>query len=202
MARRAKEDYLLVMMEAAGRRLQAGEDVRVADIAAELGVTPGLVHFYFGDRRSLEDAAWRELIVSSVHEDLAAVAEIGAHQDWDAVRALIGEVLTAERSRVRETHLRGTVEGRRSPELAEVLAEEHERTIGAWEALISHAIDEGIASTALSPRAIAALVVAVPLGLTAILPEMDEGLRNELAEAWTAMLRAVLDVPPAAGSDG
>lgn len=196
MARRAKEDYVALMTESAKRRLLAGEDVKVADIAAEFGVTPGLVHFYFGDRRSLEDAAWRELLVASVDADLDAVGEHGERNDWMAVGALIREVFSAEREPVRATHLRGVVAGQRSAVLAGILSEEHRRTIGAWEALVRHFIASGTVATELDPRAVATLVVALPLGVSAVLPDMEEDLRGALADAWTAMLRAVLEPPP------
>lgn len=193
MARRAKEDYVALMTEAARRRLVAGEEIRVADIAEEFGVTPGLVHFYFGDRRSLEDAGWREVLVSSVDADLEAVGELGGRADWDALRALLGEVFSAERDAVRTTHLRGVVSGMRSVALAEALAQEHARTIGSWEALLRHFLATGVVATELDPRAIAALVVALPLGVTAVLPDADEELRGAIAEAWATMLRAVLE---------
>lgn len=192
MARRAKADYVAVMTEAARRRLLAGEDVKVADIAAEFGVTPGLVHFYFGDRRSLEDAAWREILIESVDADLEAVGEYGARSDWDALRTHVREVFAAERDGVRATHLRAAVEGQRSPELARTLASEHARTVGAWEALIRHFLASGVVATDLEPRALAALVVALPLGVSAVLPDLDDATRGEIADTWTAMLRAVL----------
>lgn len=202
MARRAKEDYVAVMTEAAKRRILAGEDVRIADIAAEFGVTPGLVHFYFGDRRALEDAAWREILVSSVDADLEAVGEHGARGDWAAVHELVRDVFSAERDGIRATHLRGAVEGLRSPALAAILAAEHARTIGAWEALVRHFQETGIVATDLEPRAIAALVVAVPLGVSAALPDLDDASRTAIADAWTAMLRAVLEPPgPRAADD-
>lgn len=151
MARRAKEDDVAVMTESAERRLLAGEEVKVGDIAAEFGVTPGLVHFDFGDRRTLEDAAWREILSASVDADLEAVGEYGARGDWDA--------------------------------------------------LLRHSLASGVVATDLEPRALAALVVALPLGLSAVLPDLDDVTRVAIADAWTAMLRAVLD-PEAAGGAG
>ena len=139
MARRAKEDDVAVMTESATRLLLAGEEVEVADIAAD-------------------------------------------------------------RDRDRATHLRAAVEGQRSPELAGTLASEHARTVGAWEALLRRSLASGVVATDLEPRALAALVVTLPLGLSAVLPGLDDATRVAIADAWTAMLRAVLHPDPSAGA--
>lgn len=48
-------------------------------------------------------------------------------------------------------------------------------------------------ATDLDADAIATLIVAIPVGLAAIVPRLSVKRRREIARAYTMMLRAVLD---------
>ena len=193
MARPPREDWVPVMLAAAAERLRAGEDVKVVELAKELDASPALVHFYFGDRQHLVDEAWREVLTAFVDPDRERVEDAGSRRDWDAMRRLIGEILSPEREATRAAHLRAVAEAKRSPDLAGTIAEVHEETVRAWADLLRLTIERGGAETPFSHEAIALLVVAVPLGLSAVAPDLDDERRAEVADAYTAMLRAVMD---------
>lgn len=193
MARPPKEDWVPLMRSVAAQRLREGEDVRVMDIAEELGTSPALVHFYFGDRQHLVDEAWREILWAFVDEDSERVADAAGRRDWDAIAALIRDILSEERDASRRAHVRAIGEGTVSPDLRATLRETHEATVRNWTDLLRAAIEQGGAETPLDLEAVCMLVVAMPLGLTALDPVMTPVRRQAVAAAYTAMLRAVLD---------
>lgn len=204
MGRTPKEDYVPLMVAIARRKLEAGEDVRIADIAAELEVSPSLVNFYFGDRQRLIDAAWRSLFEAYTADDLSEVSELARSEDWDGLRALVHRVFSPERDVVHLTHTRAAVEARRNAPLAELMAEVQDATIEQWRALLDRSAETGAVSTTLDHDAIARLVVAVPMGMGVVSPGLTDRQRCLIADAWFEMLRAVLDPafhPAAARSD-
>ena len=193
MARPAKEDWVPLMRGEAVKRLREGREVKVMDIAEELGTSPALVHFYFGDRQHLVDEAWREILWAYVDDDAERVAGFAKDRDWDGVAALLREVLSEERDEVHSAHVRAAGEGIASADLGATLREVHEATIDHWVKLLRRSIEDGKAETSLALDAIATLIVAVPIGLAAIDPDMEPARRAAVAAAYTAMLRSVLD---------
>ncbi len=163
------------------------------DVAEELGTSPALVHFYFGDRRHLIEEAWREILWAFVDEDSERVAEAAGRRDWDAIAALVRDIVSEERDASRRAHVRAIGEGTVSPDLAATLREAHEATVRNWVDLLRASIERGGAETPLDLEAVCMLVVAVPLGLSALDPEMTPERRDAVAAAYTAMLRSVLD---------
>lgn len=193
MGRTPKEDYVPLMTAAARRRLEAGEEVRIADVAGELGVSSSLVNFYFGDRQSLVDAAWREILLAHVDDDQDDVVGATEAHDWDALRAIVERVFTPERHTLRQTHVRASVEARRNERLAELVDDVHDATIRGWADLVRAANQVGVTATALDPEALARLIVGLPMGITVTSPDIDAEQHARIAEAWFTMLRAVLD---------
>lgn len=181
------------MVAIARRKLEAGEEVRIADVAAELDVSPSLVNFYFGDRQSLIDAAWRNLFEASVDDDMAEVGELARRADWEGLRELIHRVFAPERDVVRLAHCRAAVEARRNARLAELLDEVQGATIERWRELIDGSVADGAVSTRLAPDALARLVNAGPMGMAIVSPKMSDDQRRLVADAWYSMIRAVLD---------
>jgi AcrR family transcriptional regulator len=193
------------MIEAATRRLLAGDEVRMTDIATELQVSGPLVHYYFSDRQELVDAAWREILLSFVDDDHERMVQHAGDADWDGVRALIEQVFAPERDAVHRTHLRATVEAATSEGLAAQLADAHEATITRWQTLMETAQRAGVIDSGLDTRAVATLAVAVSLGVAAVRPDPPAGERYAIAEAWTVLLRSALDPgyrPPRSGDAG
>jgi len=193
MARPPKEDWVPLMREKAVQRLKEGRDVKVMDIAEELGTSPALVHFYFGDRQHLVDEAWREILWAFVDDDSGRVARFAEDRDWDGVAQLVREILSEERDATHAAHVRAAGEGMASSDLAATLREVHESTIDKWDGLIRQGIEAGQAETRFDLDALATLIVSVPIGLAAVDPDMEPERRRAIAEVYTAMLRSVLD---------
>jgi AcrR family transcriptional regulator len=193
MARPPKDDWVPLMRGRAVERLKAGADVKVMEIAEELGTSPALVHFYFGDRQHLVDEAWREILWSFVEEDATEVAAFATGRDWDGVAALIRRILSPARDATHLAHIRAAAEGQHSSDLDGTLREVHEATIARWRDLIKESLAEGVISTELDADALATMIVAVPLGLAAVVPQLSPKRRKEVAKVYGAMLRAVLD---------
>ena len=193
MARPPKEDWVPLMRGEAVRTLKEGGEVKVMEIAERLGTSPALVHFYFGDRRHLIDEAWRDILWAFVDDDAGDVARFASDRDWDGVAQLVREILSPKRDDTHAAHVRAAGEGLASNDLRATLREVHEATIGRWVELLRTTIEAGQAETRLDLDAIATLVVAVPIGLAAVDPDMSPQRRRAVAEAYTAMLRAVLD---------
>jgi AcrR family transcriptional regulator len=193
MARPPKDDWVPLMRGRAVERLKAGSDVKVMEIAEELGTSPGLVHFYFGDRQHLIDEAWREILWSFVEEDSDEVTRFAKERDWDGVSALIRRILSPDRDATHLAHVRAAAEGQQSSDLDGTLREVHEATIVRWRELIQASVADGTITTDLDADALATLIVAVPLGLAAVVPALSPERRREVARAYATMLRAVLD---------
>jgi AcrR family transcriptional regulator len=193
MARPPKEDWVPLMRQEAVKRLQSGRDVKVMDIAEELGTSPALVHFYFGDRQHLVDEAWREILWAFVDQDSDRVARFAQDRNWDGVAAIVRDVLSEERDATHRAHVRAAGEGLASDDLGATLREVHESTIDRWVDLLRRTIADGNAETPFDLDAIATLIVAIPIGLAAVDPDMEPARRRAIAETYTAMLRSVLD---------
>jgi|GEM_PF-1808160 AcrR family transcriptional regulator len=193
MARPPKDDWVPKMRGSAAARLAEGRDVRIMDIAEELGTSPALVHFYFGDRQHLVEEGWKELLEQFVEDDLARIADAAERSDWEAVAGLVRDILASRRDATHLAHVRAAAEGQRSESLGGTVTEVHGRTVERWRALLAASVERGSVTTPLDHEAIATLVVAVPLGLAMVRPQPTARQRRALAEAYTAMLRAVLD---------
>jgi AcrR family transcriptional regulator len=193
MARPPKEDWVPLMRQEAVKRLKEGRDVKVMEIAEELGTSPALVHFYFGDRQHLVDEAWREILWAFVEQDSERVARFARDRNWDGVAQLVRDVLSADRDAIHVAHVRAAGEGMSSGDLRATLREVHESTIDNWVDLLRQSISDGKAETPFDLDALATLIVAVPIGLAAVDPAMEPSRRRAVAEVYTAMLRAVLD---------
>jgi AcrR family transcriptional regulator len=193
MARPPKEDWVPLMRRKAVERLSAGVDVKVMEIAEELGTSPALVHFYFGDRQHLVDEAWRDILWAFIEDDSEQIAAFAKDRDWDGVLGLVMRILSTDRDATHLAHLRAAVEAQRSEALASTLREVHETTIATWRDLLDEAVEQGKVETTLDHEALATLIVAVPIGLAAVDPAMSTERRESVARAYTAMLRSVLD---------
>jgi AcrR family transcriptional regulator len=193
MARPPKEDWVPLMRSEAVKRLREGRDVKVMEIAEQLGTSPALVHFYFGDRQHLVDEAWREILWAHVDEDTARAADFVKARDWDGMVELVHDVLSEERDAVHTAHVRAAGAGQTSADLAATLREVHEATIDSWVQLLRRTVTEAGVRTELDLDALATLIVAMPIGLAAVDPDMEPSRRDAVAEAYALMLRAVFD---------
>jgi AcrR family transcriptional regulator len=193
MARTAKADYRALMTQAARRRLENGEEVAVTGIASELDVSPGLVHFYFGDRQSLVNAAWHEILMAHVSDDLATVDQLAEEANWSGLRSLTDQVFHSSRDAIHLAHLRASMESQQNDELAQIFDAATDVTTRYWRDQISAGVAVGVARTPLSIHALAILIMSVPLGVSVAKPRLTQDERMALSEAWSTMLRAVLE---------
>jgi AcrR family transcriptional regulator len=193
MARTAKADYRSLMTQVARRRLENGEEVAVTSIAAELNVSPGLVHFYFGDRQSLLNSAWQEILMEHVDSDVAAVRNFAESSDWNGLRELSDRVFAEDRDELHLAHLRASLESQHDRDLSAIFNSATEITVAHWMEVIGAAVDTGTARTTLDHRALGILIMAVPLGIAVARPRLTEQERRTISHAWVTMLRAVLE---------
>ena len=192
MARPPKADYVPLIVAAARRQLEAGDDVNITAIAKDLGISPALVHFYVGGREALLVMAWREIFLAFVADDHGAVESAAADQDWERLGDIVEAVFAPDRDEAHRSHIRAAAEAQRSEPLAELLDETTCHTVDLWTRTIGQGIEAGIVRTTLDPESIARLIVGAALGVTVACPRLDEHQRRELARTWTAMLRGVM----------
>lgn len=193
MARTPKEDYRPLMEAAAARMLMAGEELTVSGVANEVDVSAGLVHFYFGDRQSLVDAAWRSIFMAFVDSDLDDTTAFAEANDWNGVNEIVHRIFAEDRDSTHLTHVRASVEARGNEALAELLADATRNTVASWRTTMDRYIEAGVAATPLDTEALATLLVAVPMGVAVVAPSLTDEQRNGVAEAWATMIRAVLE---------
>lgn len=192
MARTPKADYLPLVIEAARRRLLEGEEVTVASIAAELDISPSLVHFYAGNRQEIVASAWRSILASYVDTDQQTIVAATQAGDWEIVAELIRVVFARERDHMRRAHVRVVAESFHNEFLRELVDEEARDTVRSWLRILRAAQGAGVISTSLDLEAIARLIVGVPLGITAQGIALTPKQRKGVAEAWSSVLRAAL----------
>ncbi len=192
MARTPKADYRPLIEEATLRRLLAGDEVTIASVAAELGISPGLVHFYSGSRQEVLAAAWRSILDANVADDQGKVGVAAVADQWEQVAALIADVFAAHRDDLRRAHIGLVGESFRSELMAEVVSTHTYETVRSWRETLEAAQELGVISTPLDPEAVAMMIMALPLGISALGITMTPEQRDGVSEAWSAMLQSVL----------
>jgi AcrR family transcriptional regulator len=193
MARPPKADYVRLMIDLVSKKLLTNQDVKIADIATELKVSPALVHFYFHDIKTLVDAAWQSIFMAYVNQDLDAVDEFAPGKNWEGVKKLIDEIFSPEREAIHFAHARALANRFNSEEFNSVVEETHESQINLWNALMDKYTKEGVVDPVVDPKALALLFIAAPLGIALVKPELSAAERKGLAETWLTMIQAVMD---------
>lgn len=193
MARPAKADYVPLMVQLVSKKLLANQEVKIADVASELSVSPALVHFYFSDLKTLIDAAWQNIFMAYVNEDLAAVDKFAPGKNWEGVKQLIDEIFSEERDEIHFAHARTLSNRFNSDDFNALISETHEAQINEWQKLMEKYTKEGIVDPITDVRALALLFVAVPLGVSLVKPTLTPGERKSLSEAWLTMIRGIMD---------
>lgn len=193
MARPAKADYVPLMVQLVSKKLLANQEVKIADVASELSVSPALVHFYFNDLKTLINAAWQNIFMAYVNEDLAAVDEFAPGKNWEGVKQLIDEIFSEERDEIHFAHARTLSNRFNSEDFNALISETHEAQINEWQKLMEKYTKEGIVDPITDVRALALLFVAVPLGVSLVKPTLTPGERKSLSEAWLTMIRGIMD---------
>jgi hypothetical protein len=104
LARPAKADYVPLMIELVSKKLLKNEEVKIADIAIELNISSALVHFYFNDLKTLTDAAWQNIFMRYVDDDISAVDNFAPGKNWEGVKELIDQIFSQERDLIHFAH--------------------------------------------------------------------------------------------------
>lgn len=193
MARPAKADYVALMIDLVSKKLIANQEVKISDVAEELKVSPALVHFYFSDLKTLVDAAWQNIFMAFVNEDLEAIDHFAPGKDWEGVKTLIDAIFSPDRDSIHFAHAKALTNRFNSEDFNKVVQETHEGQINAWRELMDKYTKEGIVNPVVDARALATLFLAAPLGISLIKPDMTPGERKAMSDAWVTMIRAVMD---------
>ncbi len=193
MARPPKADYVRLMIDLVSKKLLNNEDVKIADVASELKVSPALVHFYFHDIKTLVDASWQSIFMAYVNEDLDAVDEFAPGKNWEGVKNLIDQIFSPERDAIHFAHARALANRFNSEEFNNVVEETHQSQINLWTSLMNKYTDEGVVDPIVDTKALALLFIAAPLGIAMVKPELSAAERKGLSETWLTMIQAVMD---------
>ncbi|GAA4839972.1 TetR/AcrR family transcriptional regulator [Saccharopolyspora rosea] len=138
--------------------------VRVADVAREAGLSSGIVHYYFANKRDLVRATFEQNFERSLRRRTAIL-----DSDRDAVgklRALVDAFLPQDAETVQSWHVWAElwVEAMHDPDLQEL----NDRAYGEWRRIIAGIVRDGQAAGQIGdadPVELANVVVAALDGL-------------------------------------
>jgi AcrR family transcriptional regulator len=181
------------MIELVSKKLLKNEEVKIADIAIELNISSALVHFYFNDLKTLTDAAWQNIFMRYVDEDINAIDAFAPDKNWEGVKELIDQIFSQDRDLNHFAHAKALTNRFNSNEFNEVVEESHDAQIRLWKELMHKYTQEGIVDPVVDTKSLALLFIAAPLGIALVEPELSETERKGLANAWLTMIRAVMD---------
>ena len=195
----AKQRLLEATIQLVGER---GPDrVRLKDIAARAGYSIGAIYWFYRDRRSIVDAALVERYASRVLESIernranieSAVEGGVATQLGSYVRALLsapeGASAGDERSMV-------FAAARRDAQLGARVREVHHMVIDAAAAQLRLVMDVGLVRNDIDPRALAAGIGALAVGLEIVELPSDVGPGSEPFANLIGLLLGVFTATP------
>ena len=182
------------------RAIETGGEasVRVTEVAREAGVTQGMVSYYFKDREGLISEANIERFATAGVQDISflvdAARNVKSRAEFvELLRMSTRAIVSPERAvnrRVR-TSVIGSVANR--PDLQANVVKVLDQLIGGTAEVVRIAVERGIISTTLDPRAIAEIVIAYTQGL--IVADLDPLCppREELAKVIDRFLESIID---------
>jgi len=184
-------ERLLLATEAC---LNAGMEVRVADICKAADVSAALIYKYFVDRDDLIAEAYARIFKGLVASDLQAISHFPT--DLDQLRIVIRqqarEIFSAERDVVRWTRLEALAHARMNPGITERIEIARKELVdGMADAVMNFA---GITITRAEAETLGVISLGMILGATAMSPQrMSEDQRMMLAEMWSTMIYSTLE---------
>lgn len=182
------------------RAIESGGEasVRVTEVAREAGVTQGMVSYYFKDREGLISEANIERFATAGVQDISflvdAARNVKSRAEFvELLKVSTRAIVSPERAvnrRVR-TSVIGSVANR--PDLQANVVKVLDQLIGGTAEVVRIAVERGIISTTLDPRAIAEIVIAYTQGL--IVADLDPLCppREELAKVIDRFLESIID---------
>lgn len=179
------------IVQATETRLRAGQEIRVADVCADAGVSPALIYKYFADRDDLIAEAYARIFAGYAREDLAELrreVDLSAPDVEKRLTALVTRILDPGRDSARWARLEALARGRTNPGVAARI-----------EAVRAELVDE-LAGQALAAqpswdathaRAFAVIALGIALGVTAMGSDpMEPFEREAIAGMWASLLAA------------
>lgn len=180
--------------------IEAGGEasVRVTEVAREAGVTQGMVSYYFGDREGLISEANIARFGEAGALDIAfmmdAARNVTTREEFvTLLRTSTRSVVSKDRAANRQarTSVIGSVANR--PDLQANVVEVLDGLISGIEETMRVAIERGIITTSLDPRAVAEVVIAYTQGM--IVADLDPKCppREEIARVIDQFLESIID---------
>lgn len=189
-ARPAGRERLLIATEAC---LNAGNEVRIADICKEADVSAALIYKYFIDREDLVAEAYARIFKGLVATDLAAIAHFPTDLELlrIAIREQAKDIFSAERDQVRWARLEALAHARMNPGIAERIDQARYELVTAMaEAILNF---DGVVLNRKEAETLGVIALGMILGATAMSPEqMDDDQRHRLADMWSTMVYSTL----------
>lgn len=179
------------MIAATVETLREGREVRVLEIAETAGVSHSLIyrHFPDGGREELIAEAYARIFRGAVAEDLAQLQGFsGSREHLHAqLITLHTAILSAARAPQRWARLEALSAARTNAFLAERIESTKAELVDALTDQILATVD--LSETPEQVREFCALVLGIPLGLTAMLPvEIDPDRVATLAHVWADLI--------------
>ena len=183
-------ERLLLATEAC---LNAGMEVRVADICKAADVSAALIYKYFVDRDDLIAEAYARIFKGLVASDLLAIAHFPT--DLEELRIAISNqatvIFSAERDVVRWARLEALAHARMNPGIiSRIETARHELVSGLADAVMKF---DGVKMGRAEAETLSVIALGIILGATAMSPErMDDEQRSLIAEMWSTMVYTTL----------
>lgn len=185
------------ILEAAVATLRSGREIKVAQLASEIGITAGLIYRYFEDKDELTAAAYERIVSTYVLFDLQtfrAMIGLSREEMREALIAQWTEILGPGRRDARWSRLEALGHFRLNPRLGARIAEMRRRIVDQYVETLREAFELPSATVGLDRvEAMVWLALSVPVGFTAIGgDDAPDDIRGEMVEVLAdTILRAV-----------
>ena len=183
-------ERLLLATEAC---LNAGVEVRVADICNSADVSAALIYKYFVDRDDLIAEAYARIFKGLVASDLLAITHFPTDLEElrIAIRDQADQIFSAERDVLHWARLEALAHARMNPGItSRIEASRHELVSGLADGVMKF---DGVKMDRAEAETLAVIALGIILGATAMSPEkMDDDQRSKIAEMWATMVYSTL----------
>lgn len=174
---------------------ESGVDaVRVTEVSRLAGYTTGALYGCFRDRSDLIAQALADEFAGKTEFDLTVLGEQMLAGGANLGQSLLGylrDIISTERDEMRAGRIEAFVAARRKPEVRDALAGELQRQVADTEKAVKLAQALGIVRTDVAPEAVAALALALPLGMAIVrsfgaysTPELNDVIAEGVLEVF------------------
>jgi AcrR family transcriptional regulator len=186
------------LLRAAVRHLatHSAAQLRVTAIADEAGVALGLIRHHFGSRDGLVAAAQQRRLEGATREDIAGVRQLLEADDvaavWAGFEHITRMTLDRARAKVRLSRLAAVATAHGRTEASRAIGATFGDLLDDMTAVIDEAIERGLITTDLPPRAVATFIQSYALGLIVHDLDPDAVDDDDLVRVILTALRAIL----------